>query len=148
MLSFSASDVEGVSTISAAVDSTTTINSGGTVNIYTLTAGAHAILIKATDGLGNASTLTVTIQVHATIAGLVNAVNYGAGIGLIASQTKSQLLATLQSAQTALNGGNNAAAKSYLNTFVSQVNSAAANKITPSFASLLVNWTQDLIARL
>jgi hypothetical protein len=146
-LSYSANDLDGVSTISAILDSTTTVSSGGAINIYTLTAGTHTIAITATDGLGNVSVLTVTFQVHATIAGLVNAVNYGVSHGLITSSLQSSLLATLQSAQTALNAGNNASAKTYLNQFVTQLQ-GAGSKITSSFATLLKGWAQDLIARL
>ncbi len=84
---------------------------------------------------------------HATIAGLKNAVNYGVANKLIGNSLQSSLLSTLQSAQSALDAGNRASAKSYLSQFVSQVQKAAS-KITASFSALLVNWTQDLITRL
>ena len=130
------------------LDASTSIASGGAINLYTLTAGSHTIAIKATDGAGNLATTTVTIQVHATIGGLVNAVNYGAGKGYVASSLQSQLLSTLQSAQNALSAGNNAAAKSYLSTFVSQVQNAGSTKLAPSFGTLLLSWANDLIGRL
>jgi hypothetical protein len=146
-LTYGASDVDGVASISASLDSTTAITSGGTINLYSLAAGTHAIVISSSDGLGNTSTLTVSFQVHVTIAGLVNAVNYGVSRLLVSSTIQSSLLATLQSAQTALNGGLNTSAKSYLNSFVTQVQ-GAGTKIIASYASLLVGWTQDLVARL
>ncbi len=141
----SASDLDGVASISATLDSATTISSGGTINLYTLTAGAHTILIKATDGAGNISTSTVTFQVHVTVQGLINAVNYGYSSGLISSSIRSSLLSTLQSA---LSAGTSTSEKSYLNQFVSQVNAAGSSKITSSFATLLDGWAQDLIGRL
>src|SRR5262249_55638376 len=54
--SYSGTDTDGVASISAKLDSTTTISSGGSINLYTLAAGSHTLLITATDGLGNVST--------------------------------------------------------------------------------------------
>jgi hypothetical protein len=114
--------------------------------MYTLSSGAHTIKITAVDKLGNTSTATVTFQLHVTIAGLVNAVSYGVSKGLIPSSSQSALVSTLQSAQAALNAANSTSEKSYLNTFVTQVTSSTL-KIVASYVTLLVNWTQDLIAR-
>jgi hypothetical protein len=143
----SATDVSGVASTAANLDGATTITSGSTINLYTLTAGGHTITITATDGMGNVSTTTVTFQIHATIAGLTNAVNYGNANGLVSSSIQKTLLSTLQSAQAALNGGNTASAKSYLNTFISQVK-GAGKAITSSYATLLLSWAQDLLVRM
>jgi hypothetical protein len=147
-LAYSASDIDGVATISAKLDSTTSISSGGTINLYTLTAGTHTIVITATDQVGNTSTATLSIQVHPTIAGLRNAVTYGASLGQISSSLQSTLLSTLTSAQNALNAANKTSAKTYLNQFITQVQGANSKQMAASMASLLVNWTQDVIARL
>jgi hypothetical protein len=147
VLGFGATDLDNVSSISATLDGSTSVSSGGSINLYTLTAGTHTIVITATDGLGNTSRSTSTFQLHPTIGGLTNAVNYGANVGLIAKSLQTTLLSTLQSAQAALTAGNHTLAKSYLNSFLSQMQSAGS-KITASYATLLVNWTQDLIARL
>ena len=144
--SYSATDPSGVTSSSATLDDTTTITSGAALDLYTLTAGTHTIKVTATDGLGNISAATVTFQIHATIAGLVSAVNYGVNRNLVSTSISSRLVSTLNSAQSQA-AGNVTAAKSYLNTFVTQVQGAGA-KITSSFATLLVNWAQDLIARL
>ena len=48
-VTYSASDVSGVNSISASVDGTTTISSGAAINMYTLKAGAHTVVVKATD---------------------------------------------------------------------------------------------------
>jgi hypothetical protein len=145
-LTYSATDINTVSTISATIDSTTAISSGATINLYTLTAGAHQITITATDKLGNVSTATVSFTLHPTLTGLVNAVNYGASNGLIPSAAKTTLLATLSSAQAALTAGNATLEKTYLNTFITQVKTANL-KIVASYATLLANWTTDLISR-
>jgi hypothetical protein len=147
-LTYSASDLDGVSTISASLDSTTAISTGGTINVFTLLAGTHTIVITASDGVGNTSALTITFQVHATIGGLVSAVNYGVSHGLLSSSLQSSLLSLLQSAQTALNAGNNTSAKSYLNSFVTQVQNASSKNLSSSYATLLLSWARDLVARL
>ena len=145
---YSGSDTDGVASISAKLDSATTISSGGAINIYALAAGTHTLVITATDGVGNISTTTVTFQVHVTVPGLQNAVNYGASQGLISSSEQSTLLATLTSAKNALAANNTASAKTLLNQFVTQVQGANSRAITASFGSLLVGWAQDLISRL
>ena len=77
----------------------------------------------------------------------MSAVGYGVAQGTIARNTGSSLTATLQSAQSALARGDLATARAYLNSFVSQVRNAAANRLTPSYGALLVNWAQDVLAR-
>src|SRR6266581_8753682 len=59
----------------AVLDGVTTLSSGAAFNTETLAAGAHTIVITSRDRLANASTTTITITVHATIAGLTMAVN-------------------------------------------------------------------------
>src|SRR5207247_10052239 len=121
---------------------------GAALNLFTLRAGMHTIVVAATDGLGNASSTTVTFEVHATVQGLLGALAYGATNKLIGNQFQSTLTSVLQSAQSALNAGSVAGAKSYLNSFVTQVQQASSAKIDLAFAALLVNWALDLIARL
>ena len=145
-VTFSATDIDGIGSITASLDGTTTISSGGTINLYTLLAGSHTVTFTGTDKLGNTSTVTTTIQLHATLNGLVNAVNYGLGQGYISSSVKTTLLATLASAQSALAANNRTSEKSYLNTFVSQVGNKS-NKITASYVTLLTSWANDLISQ-
>ena len=76
-----------------------------------------------------------------------NAVTYGLNTGAISNGLKTQLTSTLQTAQSSLTLGFTALAVWYLNNFISQV-TAAGTKITASYSALLINWTQDLIARL
>ncbi len=148
-LTDSASDVDNVASLVAVLDGTTSIASGVAFNTESLTAGAHAIVITAKDGLGNVSTITITIQVHATVAGLTKAVNDGVTAARITSTTtSSQLLSYLSSAQSALNAGNHTSAKSYLASFVSLVQAQSGISISAAYAALLVSWAQDLIGRL
>jgi len=148
-LTESASDVDNVGSLVAVLDGTTTIASGIAFNTETLAAGTHAIVITAKDGLGNVSQTTITIQVHATVAGLTKAVNDGVTAKKITSTTiSSQLLSYLSSAQTALNAGNHTSAKNYLASFVSLVTAQSGVTINAAYASLLVAWANDLIARL
>ena len=145
-ITYSATDIDGVATITASLDGAGTISSGSAINLYTLLAGAHTVTFTGTDKLGNVSTATTTIQLHATLAGLVNAVNNGYSLGYISSSVKTALLATLASAQAALTGGNPTSEKAYLSTFVTQVNTNS-NKITNSYVTLLTSWANDLISR-
>jgi hypothetical protein len=148
-LSYSASDVDNISSATAVVDGTTSIASGVAFNTESLTAGAHAVVITAKDGLGNVSTTTITIQVDTTVAGLTKAVNDGVTAARITSTTtSSQLLSYLSSAQSALNANNHVSAKTYLASFVSLVQAQSGVTINAAYAALLVSWAQDLIGRL
>jgi hypothetical protein len=143
VLTYGGTDTDNVSTISALVDGTASISSGGSVNLCT-----HTIVITAKDGLGNVSTSTITFTVHATISGLINAVNYGSSKGTINSSTASSLLSTLNAALTAFKASNLTLAQADVQNFLTQVQGASSNKISTSYAALLVNWAQDLIPRL
>ncbi len=106
-------------------------------------------MITAKDGLGNVSTTTITIQVHATVAGLTTAVNDGVTRAQITSSSvATQLKSYLSSAQSALNANNHVSAKTYLASFVSLVQAQSGVTINAAYAALLVSWAQDLIGRL
>jgi Ca2+-binding RTX toxin-like protein len=148
-LSYSGSDPDNVASISAVLDSKTTLNTGSSINTETLVAGSHTITITAKDALGNVSTSTINFQVHATIAGLTTAVNDGVTNGQITSSVAaSKLLSLLSLAQSALNAGNNAQAKTYLNAFVSVVQQYSGKGIATAYANLMIGWANDLISRL
>ena len=144
---YAASDVSGVASTSTTLDGATSVASGAMLNLYTLTAGTHTIVVRAVDGAGNVSTVTVSFALRPTILGLVNAVAYGVAQGAIAKNTGSSLTTTLQSAQSALARGDATAARGYLNSFISQVRNGAASKLTPSYGALLVDWAQDVLGR-
>jgi len=148
-LSYSASDPDNIASLTAVLDSKTTLSSGSSFNTETMVAGTHTITITAKDGLGNASATTITFQVHTTIGGLTTAVNDGVSKGQITSNVaSSKLLALLSLAQGALNAGNTTQAKTYLNSFINVVQQYSGKGITTAYASLLVGWANDLIARL
>jgi hypothetical protein len=140
-IAYSATDIDNVKTITATFDGAT-ISSGVAIMIDTLTAGVHTLVITATDGLGNKTSTTVTIQVHATANGLVNAVHDGASRGLISASEASVLVSQLQSM------GNGNSAKTKLSQFINMVQSASGKSVASAEATLLVNWSQDLYARL
>ncbi|HEX9364911.1 MAG TPA: hypothetical protein VGA47_14140, partial [Candidatus Dormibacteraeota bacterium] len=147
-LGFSGADVDDVASISALLDKSAIAN-GASFNTETLTAGTHTITISARDALGNSSTATVTFQVHATIGGLTAAVNDGVKSAKITSSvTSSKLLSLLSLAQAALNAGNVSQAKTYLSAFVSLCQQQSGKTIIAAYATSLINWSNDLIARL
>jgi hypothetical protein len=148
-LTYSASDTDNVTSASAVLDGTTSIASGVAFNTETFAAGTHTIVITAKDGLGNISTTTITLTVHATVAGLTTAVNDGVTHAQITSSSvATQLKSYLTSAQSALNANNHASAKTYLASFVSLVQAQSGISISAAYAALLVSWAQDLIGRL
>src|SRR4029077_10110937 len=117
VVTYSASDTLGVASISATLDPTTgpgavvggsalAIASGTALKLYTLAPGAHTVVVRATDVLGNLTTTIVAFQVHATVADLVGAVNYGVANLLVSSLSQSSLLAPLNAAAAALAAGN------------------------------------------
>jgi hypothetical protein len=147
--SFSATTfIVGIASLTATLDSTTALTSGQAINVDNLNAGTHTIVITAIDLAGNISATTITFQVHATVGGMINAVNQGAAAGLITSTTQQKLVAMLNAIQIYLNSGNIAGAKSQLNAYISYVQTQSGTTINASYASRLVNWAQDLLSRL
>ncbi len=137
-LTYSATDVDNATT-TVVLDGKTTIV-GGVIDIDTLTAGTHTIVVTATDGLGNTSSNTITFTIHATINGLINAVNDGAARGLITSSEQSLLVWYLQKALTG-------SAKTRIGQFIWEVNYQSGKAINSAEAALLLSWGNDLYAR-
>ena len=113
---------------------------GGTIDVDGLAAGVHTLVVTAADAAGNLVTSRVTFEVHATLAGLLAAVGDGAGRGLISSSMLSTLSSQIQSAMN----GNSLHAK--LPRAISSVQGAGAS-IDAGYASLLLSWMNDLLAR-
>jgi hypothetical protein len=143
-VAYGASDGAGVRSVSATFDGAT-ISSGSAVNIDTLRAGAHTIVITSTDSLGNTSSLTVTVVVRATIPGMIRAVADGVARGLIASSLLANLVKSLNSVTSA---NTSTSARNNLGSFINQVQSQSGKSIDAGYAALLVNWAQDLLTRL
>src|SRR5439155_634202 len=68
-VNFGATSVANVASLTATLDNTISLSNGQAIDMDTLNAGAHTIVITAKDQLGNTSTTTTTFQVHATAAG-------------------------------------------------------------------------------
>lgn len=121
---------------------------GAALDTATLSAGDHTLDISATDAAGNVTTQTLTLAVHATVAGLLAGVDYGAAQRYITSSTALTVLETaLAKAQRAVSAHETAAAITDLKQFVGDL-TKYKKVIAPSYASLLAGWADDLIARL
>ncbi|MGZ4396244.1 MAG: hypothetical protein ACXVZ2_12890, partial [Gaiellaceae bacterium] len=113
------------------------LTSGGLINLDTLGVGAHTIVVTATDALGNVSSQTITFQIHATVTGLINAVNEGASRGLITASEAAVLVSELQSALKGNSG------KTKISQSLSMVQSASGGSINAAYAALLIAWAND-----
>ena len=134
-LTFSSSDG-----ISATLDGNAI--SSGTLDLDTLLAGAHTIVVRGFDAAGNTTTKTITFQVHATLAGLLAAVRDGARKGFITTAEQTTLTGLLQQAMY----GNSGRVK--LPAFSTEVQAQSGKAIAAGYAALLLNWAADLLPRL
>jgi hypothetical protein len=134
----SASDVSGIGSITAKVDGTTAL-SGSTVDLDTLTAGTHTLVVTVADGLGNTTTTTLTFVILPTVNGLINAVKEGQTAGSITSTEATSLLSILNSTTTTQ--------ATKVNNFLTAVNNAGKS-ISAAENAILTNWGQNLAARI
>jgi hypothetical protein len=133
--SYSATDPTGSVTPTATLDGVAF--TGTTINIYTLTAGAHTLTITAVDALGNTSTKPLAFTIQPSLVGLRDAVNYGNSIGAVSKSEQTTLLSFL-----------NTQTKTNLNNFIAACTSASGSKnLTAAEATLLKNWANDLLGR-
>jgi hypothetical protein len=146
-LSASDSGIGGATITSAKLDGATISSAGGaaTIDVDSLTAGTHTLVVTGTDALGNTTSVTVTITIHATTQGLINAVNDGLARGWVTSAAAATLVSSLQQV---LRSGTSAAARTKLTQFISTVQGLASTSITAAFRALLLNWANDLYPRL
>jgi len=146
-LTYAATATSGVASITATLDSKSW-SSGTAINTETLAAGNHTLVITATDNAGNTSQTTVTITVHATIAGLLTATSDGSAAGSITSTSLLNTLKTdLSNAQAAFNANNLTLAQSYINKYLSDLKAGSKN-VSAAYYALLSGWASDLSARL
>ena len=61
---------------------------------------------------------------------------------------RQQLTTQLQGIQSSINRGIITSAKGQLNTFINTVRSQSGYGVKAAYASLLMSWAQDLLARL
>ncbi|MEA2423657.1 MAG: hypothetical protein QOH13_67, partial [Thermoleophilaceae bacterium] len=133
-LTFSGSDG-----ISATLDGN--VISSGPIDLGTLRAGSHTIVVRGFDAAGNLTTQTISFQVHATLAGLLAAVNDGYAKGFITAAEQTTLVNLLQQAIK----GNG---RVKLPAFTAEVQFQSGRAIAFGYAALLLNWAADLQLRL
>jgi Ca2+-binding RTX toxin-like protein len=132
--------VSGSDGISATLDGNAI--SSGMIDLDTLTAGAHTIVVRGFDTAGNLTTQTITFQVRATLAGLMAAVNDGFAKGFITAAEQTTLVNLLRQAMN----GNSGRVK--LPAFTAEVQLQSGKAIASGYAALLLNWAADLQSRL
>jgi hypothetical protein len=143
---WSATDTNGIQMIGASIEGQTISSSGGTIDVDVLVAGDHTITITAWDNAGNVTTKAFTFTIHPTAQGILNAVNDGAARGWISTAYKPTLVTQINNVIAAMGKGNSAATK--LRGFISVVQSATTSQIAAAYKTLLLNWANDLLARL
>ena len=144
---YSASSVVGVTTISATLDGASLAN-GATIDPFLLTAGAHVIVVTATDQYGKTSTSTMQFEVHATIEGLICAVQRAVALGLVAPETENDLMAKLNAAKASRDRGNSTPEVNQLQALINATQAQRGKKINTAFADRFSGWTQDLTVRI
>jgi len=146
ILSFSARDeVSGLATgsPSATLDGTSASN-GQTIQLLTLSLGAHTLVASASDVAGNASLRSVTFHVVATIQSLIAAVSAYGAHGTIDPATENSLLAKLNDAQAALNRGNVTVVRNKLSDFIG----VCSKRVPADVANILVADAQYVLGTL
>jgi hypothetical protein len=101
----------------------------------------HTILVRGFDEAGNVTIKTITFQIHATLAGLLAAVNDGYTKGFITAAEQATLVGLLQQAIK----GNG---RVKLPAFTTEVQTQSGRAIAAGYAALLLNWAADLQPRL
>jgi len=144
-LDFTAEDTEsGVASIFATLNGMT-VETGDTIELYSLPLGAHTLTVTATDNVGNSNTETVTFNVVATVDSLIALVEKFYDLGYINDEDFVEgLLAKLYAAKAKIESGQAREAKNYLKSarnildaFVNQVN--ADMHVAAEAASILIS---------
>jgi hypothetical protein len=147
-LSWSATDPNGVATVSASIEGQTISSSGGKIDVDVMTSGAHTVTITSSDRAGNVTTKTITFTIHAAPQGIINAINDGVARGWVTASFASTLVSQMQQVVKAA-APNTANEKAKLQQFISTVQyPGKTNPMTTAFQTLLLNWANDLLARL
>jgi hypothetical protein len=146
-LSWSASDLNGIRSVTGTIEGQTISANGGTIDVDLLTAGTHTVTVTARDNAGNVTTKTITFAVHATPEGILNALYDGTRRGWLTAIESSYLITQIQQVIKAEPSHANMKAK--LQQFIAAVQSGKVpGQITAAFQSLLLNWSNDLMLRL
>jgi hypothetical protein len=137
----------GAITISATLDGGA-FPLSGTIDPFLLAAGTHTLRIVAEDAYGRQSVQLITFSVHATIEGLICAVQRAVAEGLVAPELETSLLAKLYAARASRDRGSTTSEINELEAFVRELAAQREKKITVSFADRATGWTYDLISRI
>ena len=128
----SASDPSGATTTIKLDSSTFT---GSTIDVYTLLAGKHTIMITSIDGVGNTSVKTITFELHPSRKGIAAALKVGIEGHLITAAGETKLLATLDNSSDTLLVD--------LEHFIAEAKAQSGLAIKASEATILINWAED-----
>ena len=120
----------------------------GTIDPFLLEAGDHELRIDATDAYGRETVQLVRFSVHATIEGLICAVQRAVAEGLIDANLENSLLAKLNAAKASRDRGNATPEVNQLAAFTNELAAQRGKKITASLADRATGWTNDLISRI
>jgi hypothetical protein len=119
-----------------------------TIDPFLLSAGKHTIHIQAWDQYGRLSVQDVVFEVHATIEGLICAVQRAVKEGLVAAELETSLLAKLDAARASRDRGNRTPEVNQLSAFTNELAAQRGKKIQTAFDDRAAGWTNDLIARI
>ena len=122
--------------------------SGATIDTFYLPAGDHILVVTAVDAAGKRTTQTITLSVHATIEGLICAVQKAVKLGLIDENQQKPLLAKLDEAKEARDRGAVESETGQLNAFIHDLQAQRGKKIDPATDDRFVGWTVDLLNRI
>ncbi len=114
------------------------VTNGQTIQLLTLSLGAHTFSVSASDQAGNTSRKVVGFTVVATIDTLMGAVNTFIVAGQIDASAGRSLLSKLEDAKQALARGNLTGARSKITDFRNQVSAQTGQSISPAAAQLLI----------
>jgi hypothetical protein len=131
-----ATDISGATITAMTLDGAAF--TGSTINIYTLAAGvSHSLVITATDGVGNAASLTKTFTIDPSLVGVEDLVKAGYTSGSLSSTIETALLAYLTNTTNPV--------KTDLTNFMNAVTAdVKAKTISSAEGTLLNSWAQDL----
>jgi hypothetical protein len=143
-VTWTSTDPNGTGTSSASIESQTISSSGGTIDVDSLLAGSHTLTVTGFDAAGNSRSVTITVTIRATAAGILNAINDGATRGFMTAAEKATLVSSINNVIGA--GGNSGSAK--MRQFISQLQSATTAQLSADYKTLLLNWANDALSRM
>ena len=147
MFAYVVTDPSGVGSAISSIDGTP-IENGGLIDGYLFAAGQHTIRISVVDLLGNAGSVSLNFEVHASIEGLICAVHRAVHEGTVAGEQENPLIAKLQAAQASRDRGGRTPETNQLQAFIHDLQAQSGKKIQTPFAARAMGWTQDLIDRI